>query len=107
MCLYINVVRKFFNCFIIIIFYSIVFIFNFCCCNNILFKRNDNIVDFCNLLMQFRNYDVKKGRLGLFLNFKLCDMKGLEIDDGIDFVEFFCIFDGNMLDKYLVLKRIF
>lgn len=52
--------------------------------------------------MQFRNYDVKKGRLGLFLNFKLCDMKGLEIDDGIDFVEFFYIFDGNMFDKYLV-----
>lgn len=36
------------------------------------------------------------------MNFKFCDMKGLEIDDGIDLVEFCYILDGNMLDKYLV-----
>lgn len=50
---------------------------------------------------------MKKGKFGLILNFKLCDIKGLEIDDGIDFVEFGYIFDGNMLDKYLVYKGIF
>lgn len=36
------------------------------------------------------------------MNFKLCDTKGLEIDDGIDPVEFCYILDGNMPDKYLV-----
>lgn len=35
------------------------------------------------------------------MNFKLCDTKGLEIDDGIDPVEFGYILDGNMPDKYL------
>lgn len=106
MCSHINVVRKLFNCLIIIIFHSIAFIFNLCRCNNILLKRNDNIVDFCNSSMQFRNYDVKKGRSGPPLNFKLCDTKGLVIDDGIDPAEFSCILDGNMPDRYLVSKRI-
>lgn len=53
------------------------------------------------LTTKFRNYDVKKGRPGPPLNFKLCDTKGLEIDDGIDPVEFSYILDGNMPDKYL------
>lgn len=89
-------------------FHSIAFIFNLCRCNNILLKRSDNIllVDFCYSSMQFRNYDVKKGRSGPPLNFKLCDTKGLEIDDGIDPAEFSYILDGNMPDKYLVSKRI-
>lgn len=71
-------------------------------------KRSDNIlvVDFCYSSIQFRNYDVKKGRSGPPLNFKLCDTKGLEIDDGIDPAEFSYILDGNMPDKYLVSKRI-
>lgn len=39
------------------------------------------------------------------MNFKLCDTKGLEIDDGIDTAEFCYILDGNMPDKYLVQKH--
>lgn len=50
---------------------------------------------------KFRNYDVKKGKSGPPLNFKLCDTKGLEIDDGIDPTEFSYILEGNMPDKYL------
>lgn len=53
------------------------------------------------LTTKFRNYDVKKGRSGPPLNFKLCDTKGLEIDEGIDPAEFSYILDGNMPDKYL------
>lgn len=53
------------------------------------------------LTTKFKNYDVRKGRSGPSLNFKLCDTKGLEIDDGIDPAEFSYILDGNMPDKYL------
>lgn len=91
---------------LLLFLHSMAFIFELRRCNNILLKRNDNIVDFCNSSMQFRNYDVKKGRSGPPLNFKLCDTKGLEIDDGIDPAEFSYILDGNMPDKYLVSKRI-
>uniref|UniRef100_A0A8W8LPR2 TLDc domain-containing protein n=1 Tax=Magallana gigas TaxID=29159 RepID=A0A8W8LPR2_MAGGI len=51
------------------------------------------------LTTKFKNYDVKKGRKGQPMNFKLCDTKGLEIDDGIDPVEFCYILDGNMPDN--------
>lgn len=68
--------------------------------------REIYVLDILNLPIQFRNYDVKKGRSGPPLNFKLCDTKGLEIDEGIDPAEFSYILDGNMPDKYLVSKKI-
>lgn len=45
---------------------------------------------------------MRENKKDIFLNFKLCDIKGLEIDDGMDLVEFCYIFDGYMFDKYLV-----
>lgn len=47
-------------------------------------------------------YQVRKGRVGKPLNFRLCDTKGLEKDDGIEPQDFCHILDGNMPDKYLV-----
>lgn len=49
-------------------------------------------------------YQVRNGRMGKPLNFRLCDTKGLEKDDGIDPHEFCYILDGNMPDKYMVMK---
>lgn len=59
------------------------------------------------MLMIFfiRQYSLETMTLGPPLNFKLCDTKGLEIDDGIDTAEFCYILDGNMPDKYLVQKH--
>lgn len=45
---------------------------------------------------------MRENKKDIPLNFKLCDTKGLEIDDGMDPVEFCYILDGHMPDKYLV-----
>lgn len=51
-------------------------------------------------------YQVRKGRSGRPLNFRLCDTKGLEKDDGIDPQEFCYMLDGNMPDKYTVQLKL-
>lgn len=54
------------------------------------------------LTTKFRSYEVmRENKKDIPLNFKLCDTKGLEIDDGMDPVEFCYILDGHMPDKYL------
>ena len=47
-------------------------------------------------------YQVRNGRKGKPLIFRLCDTRGLEKDDGIDTHEFCYISDGNTPDKFMV-----
>lgn len=56
-------------------------------------------------ILQYRKCQVRNGRFGKPLNFRLCDTKGIEKDDGIDPHEFCFILDGNMPNGYLVCYK--
>jgi len=47
-------------------------------------------------------YQVRNGQAGKPLNFRLCDTRGLEEDQGIDGNEIGYILDGHVPDKYQV-----
>ena len=47
-------------------------------------------------------YQVRNGGTGKCLNFRLCDTRGLEEDQGLDSHEVCYLLDGNIPDKYMV-----
>nr|XP_022296595.1 interferon-induced protein 44-like [Crassostrea virginica] len=53
------------------------------------------------LTNRFRKYQVRRGRNGSPLSFRLCDTKGLEKNEGLHPDEFSFVLDGHMPDKYL------
>jgi hypothetical protein len=54
------------------------------------------------IFSQFRAYQVRNGPSGKPLNFRLCDSRGLEDDQGIEPQEMCYILDGHVPEKYVV-----
>ncbi|KAK3106183.1 hypothetical protein FSP39_014435 [Pinctada imbricata] len=53
------------------------------------------------LTTHYRMYNVRNGGTGRAMNFRLCDTRGLEEDQGLDSHEVCYLLDGNIPDKYM------
>ena len=54
------------------------------------------------LFFQYRMYQIRSGTSGSPLNFRLCDTRGIEDDQGLDPHEINYFLDGNISDRHQV-----